>query len=180
MSPMRCASLELLSAIDCPLLTLVGCPPAHLAHQNVTLAPTPMNHERSRLQGKAGKAVDIVTLSRLWKHASSNARETIQPVVGPSTGLLWSDCSRDERSGWLQGPSFPASLSQPKSACRESRREASVHWHHKLEHKRGSCAEFRSTASADTPMSLAGQQAHGHVCTTRSATVLPTFAAKRA
>ena len=73
MSPMRCASWELLSAIDCPLLTLVACPPAHLAHQNVTLAPSPMNHERSRLQGKAGKAVDIVTLSRLWKHASSGA-----------------------------------------------------------------------------------------------------------
>ena len=40
-----------------------------------------------------------------------------------------------------------------------------MHWHHKLEHTRGSCAEFRSTASADTPMALAGQQAHGHVCT---------------
>ena len=73
MSPMRCASLELLSAMDCPLLTLVACPPAHLAHQNVTLAPSPMNHERSRLQGKAGKAVDIVTPSRFWKHASSGA-----------------------------------------------------------------------------------------------------------
>ena len=65
------------------------------------------------------------------------------------------------------------------SACRESRREAPAHWHHKLEHTRGSCAECRSTASADTPMALAEQQAHGHVGTSRPATVLPICAAKR-
>ena len=41
---------------------IAACPPAQLAHQNVTLAPSPMNHERSRFQGKAG-------------HASSNARD---------------------------------------------------------------------------------------------------------
>ena len=75
---------------------------AQLVHQNVTLAPSPMNHERCRVQGKASKAIDIVTLSRYWKHAPSNARETIQSVAGPRTGLLWSDCSRDERGGWLQ------------------------------------------------------------------------------
>ena len=85
---------------------IAACSPAHLAHQNVTLAPGPMNHERSRLQGKAGKAIDIVTLSRFWKHAPSNVRETIQLVAGPGTGLLWSDCSRDERSGWLQTHHF--------------------------------------------------------------------------
>ena len=81
---------------------IAACLPAQLAHQNATLTPSPMNNERSRLQGKARKAIDIVTLSRLWKHASSNAPETIQSVAGPSTGLLWSDCSRDERSGWMQ------------------------------------------------------------------------------
>ena len=43
---------------------IAAYPPARLAHQNVTLAPSPVNHERSRLQGKAGKAIDIVTLSR--------------------------------------------------------------------------------------------------------------------
>ena len=78
---------------------IASCPPAQLAHQNATPTSSPMNHERSRLPGKAGKAIDIVTLSRFWKHASSTARETIQSVAGPSIGLLWSDCSRDERSG---------------------------------------------------------------------------------
>ena len=82
-SPMRCASCELLSAMECPLLTLVSTKasrtilPAHLAHQNVTTQPSPMNHERGRLQGKAGKAIDIVAMSRFWRHAPSNARETI-------------------------------------------------------------------------------------------------------
>ena len=92
-----------LPAVD----VIAACLPAHLAHQNVTLAPSPMNHERSGLQGEAGKAIDIVTLSRFWKHAPSNARETTQSVAGLGTGLLWNDCSRDfVRSGHLQGHHF--------------------------------------------------------------------------
>ena len=38
---------------------IAASPPAHLALQNVTLAPSPMNHERSRLPGKVGKAIDM-------------------------------------------------------------------------------------------------------------------------
>ena len=109
-----------------------ACRPAQLTHQNATLAPSP--------HGKAGKATDIVTLSRLWKHASSNARGTIQSVAGASTALLWSDCSRGERSGWLQDHHFQQALLNQLS-----RWEASAHRHHKSEHTRGSCAECRST-----------------------------------
>ena len=89
---------------------IASCPPANCAQQHAALTPSPTNHARSRLQGKAGKAIDIVTLSRLWKHLSSNAKETIQSVAGPGTGLLWSDCSRDERNGWLQDHHFQQAL----------------------------------------------------------------------
>ena len=61
--------------------------------------------QRSRLQGNAGKSIDIVTLSRFWKHASSNARETTQSVAGLCTGLAL------ER--WLQDLRFSESTSQP-------------------------------------------------------------------
>ena len=83
-----------LGVVVCDVMSAVGprlheviaaCPPAHLAHQNVALAPSPMNHEHC---------------------APSNARETIQSVAGLGTGLLWSDCSRDERAGWLQDHHF--------------------------------------------------------------------------
>ena len=63
-------------------------------------------------------------------------------------------------------PSLSAGPSQPTRPA-ASRAE---------KHTSGSCAECRSTASADIPMALAGQ-AHGHVCTVRSAAVLPRCAA---
>ena len=134
---------------------------AQLAHLNVTLAPSPMNHERSRLQGKASKAIDLVTLSRYWKHAPSNARETIQSVAGPSAGLLWSDCSRDERSGRLQGPSLSASPSQPTRPA-VSRVGKHLRTEHKLGHTSGSCAECRSTASARHACRTAGARTRVH------------------
>ena len=109
-----------------------------------------MNHERSRLQGKAGKAIDIVTLSRFWKHASSTARETIQSVAGPSTGLLWSD---HFEQAFLNRLSLPRVT--PGSIC------------------------ALAPQSGIAVGQLWSRQAHVHVFTTRSATVLPTFAEKR-
>ena len=107
----RCAIWELLSATECPPLTRACTMSSLLAlPHNLHTTPSSMNHERSRLHGKAGKAIDIVTLSMFWKHASSNARETIQSVAAPSTGLVWSDCSRDEPSGWLQDHHFQLTL----------------------------------------------------------------------
>ena len=182
MSLVSCAILVLLSVMERPLLTrlhdvIASCPPAQLAHQNATLTPSFMNHERSRLQGKAGKAIDVVTLSRFWKHASSSARETIQSVAGPSTGLLWSDCSRDERSGWLQDHHFQQAflnrLSLPRvtpgSICALAPQSGA---------RKGQLCGM-PLALVDTLMALAGLQAHVHVFTTRSATVLPTSAEKR-
>ena len=94
LSPMRCAIWELLSCDGMPAVdprlrdVIAACRPAQLAHQNATRTLSSMNHEPSRLLGKAGRAIDIVTLSRLWKHASSNTRETIQSVAGPGSGQL--------------------------------------------------------------------------------------------
>ena len=69
------------------------------AHRVAQLSPSSQSHERSRLQSKASKAVDIVGLCRCWQQFPNRTRETIQSVPGPSTELFWSDCSRDERSG---------------------------------------------------------------------------------
>ena len=174
MSPMRCASWELLSAIDCPLLTLVACPPCTPC--------TPERHTRAepdepRTQQTARKGWQSCRHCHPEQALEARLERCMREC---SSGLLWSDCSRDERSGWLQDHHFPASLSQPTQPAASRAGKHLCTGTYKLEHTRGSCAEFRSTASADTPMALAGQQAHGHVCTTRSATVLPTFAAKRA
>ena len=119
MSPMRCAIWELLSATACLLLThactmsSLPVPPAQLAHYNVTLAPSLMNHERSRLQGKAGKATDIVTLNRFWMQvpalACSGATVHVTSVADGCRTITFSK---------------PFSTD---SACRESRREASAH-----------------------------------------------------
>ena len=86
---------------------IAACPSAQLAYQNVTLGAEP---DEPRTQQTARKVIDIVTLSRFWKQAPSNARETIQSVAGPGTGLLWRDCSRDERNGWLQDHHFQQDL----------------------------------------------------------------------
>ena len=91
---------------------IASCPPAQLAHKNATPTPSPMNHERSRRQGKAGKAIDIVTLSRFWKHASSTTRETIQSVAGPTTGLLWMRLFTRRAQRVAAGPPFSAGLPQ--------------------------------------------------------------------
>ena len=91
------------------------------------------------------------------------------------TGLSWSDCTRDERSGWSE---FPQGLLNRLSLPRVAERSICTLATHRGEHARDRCADCRSTAAADTPTALAGQQARAHESTAPPATALPNLCRK--
>ena len=123
---------------------IASCRPAYHAQLHAATTTSPTNHARSRLQGKAGKAIDIVTLSRLWKHLSSNAKETIQSVAGPGTGnrlslprvAPGSICAlapqSGERKGQLCGMPLDSFGRHSHGACRAAGTRTRVH--HAIRH----------------------------------------------
>ena len=187
MSPMRCATWELLvcggmPAVDPRLRDVIASLPSPNAEHTRTphSRGAPMNHERSRLQGKAGKAIDIVTLSRLLEARP----RAMHPRLSNRLQVLVLACSgatvHDERSGWLQDHQFSASAFSTGSACPESRTGSICALVPQTgAHKGQLCGMPLDSFGRHSHGACSEQQAHGHVCTMRSATVLPICAAKR-
>ena len=94
------------------------------------------------------------------------------------TGLSWRDCTRDERSGWLEDHHFPQGLLNRLSLPRVAERSICELATHRGDHARDRCAGCRSTATADTPTAPAGQQARAHESTAPPATALPNLCRK--
>ena len=62
--------------------------------------------DRSRLQGRGGKLIDMVRLARGWPKMSQWRQETILSQAGVGEGTLFGDISADEREGWLADHHF--------------------------------------------------------------------------
>ena len=56
---------------------------------------------RSRLQGRAGRILDVNALAAAWPTWTSQKQTLIADIAGPSTGLIFTETPRDDREGWL-------------------------------------------------------------------------------
>ena len=62
--------------------------------------------DRSRLQGKGGKLLDLYRLAAAWATLPTEQQEAVDSQTGPGEGTLFGDLSSDEREGWLQDHHF--------------------------------------------------------------------------
>ena len=62
--------------------------------------------DRSRLQGRGGKLLDLHRLAGAWDSLPTEQQEAIHSQAGPGEGTLFGDLSSDEREGWLQDHHF--------------------------------------------------------------------------
>ena len=85
---------------------LCGCPVTAAAALQDALKECGRPGGRSRLQGQAGRIADLTSVARAWPGWSARMRETVSSTAGDGEGTLWSDCSFDERDGWLQDHHF--------------------------------------------------------------------------
>ena len=86
------------------LHALQACPPTCRLLEDMTL-DCPRD-DRPRLQGRAGRLLDLVGVARLWPTAPTAVREAIDAQTAPGEGALWSDTSTDDREGWLADHHF--------------------------------------------------------------------------
>ena len=58
------------------------------------------------MQARAGRTADVVALATAWDAWPLHQRGTVTSTPGPGGDTLWSDCSMDDRDGWLQDRHF--------------------------------------------------------------------------
>ena len=74
---------------------------------------------RSKLQGRAGRLLDINVLARAWPELPSATQQQMMEQAGLQTGLIYADTSRDEREACVLTPSVDTlgSLARQEAAA---------------------------------------------------------------